>query len=75
MFPEFPIADLIARRRAELRLSSADIVRRAGYRSVNSGPRRLDDLCHGDLSEKTKFLRDGLHAALDLSAHQVTEAI
>jgi hypothetical protein len=75
MFAEFPIADLIARRRAELRLSLADIVRRAGYRSGNGGLRRLDDLCHGDLSEKTKFLRDGLPAALDLPTDQVREAI
>jgi hypothetical protein len=75
MFTEFPIADLIARRKAELRLSSADIVRGAGYRSVNSGLRRLDDLCHGDLSDRTKFLRDGLPIALDLSADQVTDAI
>jgi hypothetical protein len=32
MFPQFPIAALIARRKAELRISSAEIVRRAGYK-------------------------------------------
>ena len=75
MLPEFAIADLIARRKAELRISSAEIVRRAGYTSISGGMRRLDDLCRGDLSEKTKFLRDGLTGALDIAADQVQEAI
>jgi hypothetical protein len=74
MFQQFPIAALIAQRRTELRGSSADIVRRAGYRSINGGLRRLDDLCHGDLTQKTRFLRDGLPGALELPPDQVQEA-
>jgi hypothetical protein len=75
MVPQFPIAALIARRKAELHVSSADIVRKAGYTSVSGGMRKLDDLCHGDLTDKTKFLGDGLPAALNLPPDQVQDAI
>jgi hypothetical protein len=75
MFAGFPIADLIARRKAELRISSAEIVRRAGFKRVSGGMRRLDDLCRGDLSDKTKFLVTGLPIALDLQPDQVKAAI
>jgi hypothetical protein len=71
----FPIAALIARRKGELDISTAEIVRRAGLKSINGGLRRLDDLCHGGLTDKTKFLRDGIPVALELPPDQVTEAV
>jgi hypothetical protein len=49
-------------------------VRRAGYKSIKSGLRRLTDLCKG-IGPETRFLVDGLPAAVDVPATTVQEAM
>jgi hypothetical protein len=71
MSEQLPIATLILKSGVQ----PAEIVKRAGYRSVPGGLRRLADLCAGDLSPRTKFLLDALPAALDLPAAEVQQAI
>jgi hypothetical protein len=75
MNAELPIGTLIAARQAELRLTPGQFVRRGGYRSTDGGLRRLSDLCHGDLSSRTRFLLDALPYALDLPATEVKAAV
>jgi hypothetical protein len=75
MNTEFPIGTLISARRRELGMSPAELVRRAGYKRINSGLRRLNALCLGDLSGKTQFLVGGLPGALEFSPDRMNEAI
>lgn len=72
---ELPIAALIRARLAVLQIKRAEIVRRIGFKNVSKGLRRLDALCHGDLSVTTKFITHNLAAALDLSPDAVKMAI
>jgi hypothetical protein len=55
-------------------LSRADVVRRAGYKNVEKGLRRLDALYEGDLDKTTVLIR-GLPAALELPTETVDIAI
>jgi hypothetical protein len=69
-----PIRALIEARCDGLGLSHADLVRRAGYRNVGKGIRRLEALMSGNLT-LTKLLIDALQTALDLSPDVVECAI
>jgi hypothetical protein len=44
-----PIAEFVERRRREIGLGKADVVRRCGYRNLSKGLRRLDALYAGDV--------------------------
>jgi hypothetical protein len=65
---------LVEARRRELALSRAAVVRDAGYKNIDKGIRRLDELLDGDL-EKTKSLLAGVPAALDLPLQAIVEAV
>ncbi|MFZ1884673.1 MAG: hypothetical protein WAU53_13990 [Rhodoplanes sp.] len=43
-----PIAEFVERRRWEIGLGKADVVRRCGYRNLSKGLRRLDTLFAGE---------------------------
>jgi hypothetical protein len=58
----------------ELGLCRADLVRRASYKNIAKGLRRLDELCAGEL-DKTKALIRALPAALDVAPEAVVRAI
>jgi hypothetical protein len=69
------IEALILDRSKALGLSRADLVRRAGYRNVAKGLRRLAELCAGEM-KATASLIVGLPAALELPTTDViTDAI
>src|SRR6516162_2576553 len=69
-----PIRTLIETRFQDLALTPAKLVRRAGYRNIDKGLRRLEALMAGDL-RTTKTLIDALPTALDLSPEVVARAI
>ena len=69
-----PIAALIFERCATLRLQRCDLVRRAGFKNVAKGLRRLDELCSGNLTA-TITLIAGLPGALELPPEIVADAI
>jgi hypothetical protein len=69
-----PIKLLIEDRRRLLGLTRRDVVRRAGYRNVSKGLRRLDELLSGEW-RKARGLIDRLPAALDMPAETVNEAV
>ena len=71
---ELTIAGLILERSQALALTRSDLVRRAGFKNVAKGLRRLDELCAGDL-KSTASLIAGLPAALEVPPEAVTEAI
>src|SRR5271165_3273524 len=71
---QLPIEALILARCAALKLRRPDLVRRAGYKNVAKGLRRLDVLCAGEL-KATTFLIAGLPAALELPTGVVADAI
>jgi hypothetical protein len=71
---ELPIETLIRDRSRMLGLSRFDIVRRAGFKNVAKGLRRLDGLCAGD-TKSTASLICGLPAALNLPAAIIDNAI
>jgi hypothetical protein len=69
-----PIKLLIEDRRQLLGLTRQDVVRRAGYRNVSKGLRRLDELLAGEW-RKARGLIDRLPAALEVPAETVNEAV
>ena len=56
------IQALILDRCRALGLSRSELVRRAGFKNVAKGIRRLDELCGGEL-QKTEWLMKGLPSA------------
>ena len=71
---QLPIATLILEHCAALRLRRSDLVRRAGFKNVAKGLRRLDELCTGEL-KRTATLISGLPAALELPPEVVDDAL
>jgi hypothetical protein len=59
---------------AEPSSGGLDLVRRAGYRNIAKGLRRLDDLCTGEL-KTTASLIAGLPATLELPTKVITDTI
>ena len=70
----FEIEVLILNRTATLKLRRSDLVRRAGFKNVAKGLRRLDELCSGEL-KATRALIAGLPAALELPPEVIADAI
>jgi hypothetical protein len=70
----FAIAALIESRSRDLGLSRAELVRRAGFKNIAKGMRRLDSLVAGDL-ETTRTLIHGLATALDVPKPVVDQAM
>ena len=68
------IETLIVDRSKALGLSRPDLVRRAGYRNVAKGLRRLDELCVGEM-KTTASLIAGLPAALELPIEVISDTI
>ena len=68
------IESLIVDRSRVLDLSRPDLMRRAGYKNIAKGLRRLDELLAGDL-DKTRGLIRALPAALDVPPEVVEHAI
>ena len=68
------IQTLILDRCRELGLSRSELVRRAGFKNVAKGIRRLDELCGGEL-QKTEWLMKGLPSALELAPRRVADAL
>jgi hypothetical protein len=71
---QLAIEALILERCAALRLRRSDLVRRAGFKNVGKGLRRLDQLCAGEL-KATVSLIAGLPAALELPSEVIADAI
>ena len=69
-----PITTLIMSRCQELGLTRAQLVKRTGYKNVSKGIRRLEEVLLGDL-QSTKYLIEGLPAALDLPANVINRAV
>jgi hypothetical protein len=67
------IAALIESRSRDLALSRAELVRRAGFKNIAKGMRRLDSLLAGDL-ETTRELIHGLATALGVPKSMVDRA-
>ena len=67
------IVSLIVDRTRVLDLSRPDLVRRAGYKNIAKGLRRLDELLAGDF-DKTRNLVRALPAALDVATQVVEHA-
>ena len=65
---------LIVNRSRVLDLSRPDLMRRAGYKNIAKGLRRLDELLAGDL-DKTGGLIRALPAALDVTPEVIEHAI
>lgn len=68
------IKSLIVDRSRVLDLNRPDLVRRAGYKNIAKGLRRLDELLAGDL-DKSRGLVRALPAALDVPTEVVEHAI
>ncbi len=68
------IETLVLERSAALRLSRPELVRRAGFRNVAKGLRRLDELCAGEL-KSTASLIAGFPAALELPPEVIAYAV
>jgi len=68
------IQALILDRCRALGLSRSELVRRAGFKNVAKGIRRLDELCGGEL-QKTEWLMKGLPSALELAPRRVADAL
>ena len=71
---QLAIEALILERSAALKLRRSDLVRRAGFKNVAKGLRRLDELCAGKL-KSTASLIAGLPAALELPPEVVADAV
>ena len=71
---QLAIVALILERSAALGLSRAHLVRRAGFKNVAKGLRRLDQLCAGEL-KATVSLIAGLPAALELPLEVIAGAV
>jgi len=68
------IEKLIVDRCQALGLSRSDLVRRAGFKNVAKGLRRLDELCAGEM-KLTVSLIVGLPAALELPTGAITDTM
>jgi hypothetical protein len=68
------ITTLITSRRQELGLTRTQLVKRAGYKNVTKGIRRLEGLLVGDL-QTSRSLIQGLPAALNLPADLINRAV
>jgi hypothetical protein len=68
------ITTLITSRRQELGLTRTQLVKRAGYKNVTKGIRRLEGLLAGDL-KTSRSLIQGLPAALNLPADLINRAV
>ena len=68
------IQALILDRCRALGLSRSELARRAGFKNVAKGIRRLDELCGGEL-QKTEWLMKGLPSALELAPRRVADAL
>jgi hypothetical protein len=73
-FEPLAIASLIADRLRELGLRRADLVRRASYKNIAKGLRRLDELLAGEL-DTTPDLTRAMPAVLDVPPEVVARAI
>ncbi len=71
---QLAIEALILERCAAVKLKRSDLVRRAGFKNVAKGLRRLDELCAGKL-QSTASLVAGLPAALELPPGVVDDAV
>ena len=69
-----PIAELISRRSHELGIGPSELVRRCGYKNIDKGLRRVEELCRGE-SQRTRSLISGLSRALGVSDDVVQKAI
>ena len=67
---QLAIAALIVERSQALKLSRSDLVRRAGFKNVAKGLRRLDELCAGEVKSTTSLIA-GLPAALEVPPEAV----
>lgn len=68
------LATLIAARCRELGLTRAQLVRRAGYKNVAKGTRRLEELLAGDL-DTSKSPIQGLPVALELPVDLISRTV
>ena len=71
---QLAIEALILERSSALKLGRSDLVRRAGFKNVSKGLRRLDELCVGEL-KRTATLIAALPAALELPPEVVADAV
>jgi hypothetical protein len=71
---DLPIGLLIATRRHELGITSADLARRVGYRNIGKGVRRIDELCRSDF-RAAQFIVGALPRALELPEDDLRRAI
>ena len=69
-----PIEILVRERGNKLGLGPADLLRRAGYKNVSKGLRRLSELYQGNF-DSSRGLIGKLPAALELSADDVRQAV
>ena len=74
MSETLPIETLIRERAAELGLGPTELVRRAGYKNVSKGLRRLSELYEGEF-EASRGLIAGLPHVLGQSADDVQKAV
>jgi hypothetical protein len=68
------IQALILNRCRDLGLNRSQLVRRAGFKNVAKGIRRLDDLCSGEL-QTTAWMIKGLPVALEQAPDAIAEAL
>jgi len=69
-----PIGELISRRSEELGIGPSELVRRCGYKNIDKGLRRLEELCRGEF-QRTRGLISGLPRALGVTVDVVQKAI
>ena len=74
MSDTLPIETLIRKRAAKLGLGGTELVRRAGYKNVSKGLRRLSELYGGEF-EASRGLIAGLPHVLGQSADDVQKAV
>ena len=71
---DLPIAALIRERMKALSLSRTELVRRAGYKNISKGVRRLDQLFEGEFGPTSGIIKS-LPLALDVPADQFKQAV
>mgnify|MGYP001812682981 CR=1 FL=1 len=69
-----PIEKLVRERTMELGLRPTEVVRRAGYKNVSKGLRRLSELCEGNF-DSSRGLITKLPNALELTSGDVRKAV
>ena len=69
-----PIGELISRRSDELGIGPSELVRRCGYKNIDKGLRRLEELCRGEF-QRTRGLISSLPRALGVTVDVVQKAI